>query len=60
LSGVSLGAGPGHLVALVGQGLYASLYQEQFEGGHVQWRCPDGDIMTDGTVRPRDPQPTSS
>jgi hypothetical protein len=38
-------------------GLYASLYQEQFEGGHVQWRCPDGDIMTDGTLRPRDPQP---
>jgi hypothetical protein len=39
-------------------GLYASLYQEQFEGGQVQWRCPDVDIMTDGTVRPRDPQPT--
>jgi hypothetical protein len=42
------------------EGLYASLYEEQFEGGHVQWRCPDGDIMTDGTVRPRDPQPASS
>ena len=41
-------------------GLYASLYQEQFEGGQVQWRCPDGDIMTDGTVRPRDPQPAKS
>jgi ATP-binding cassette, subfamily B, bacterial len=41
-------------------GLYASLYQEQFEGGQVQWRCPDGDIMTDGTVRQRDPQPTKS
>ena len=41
-------------------GLYASLYTEQFEGGRVQWRCPDGDIMTDGTVRPRDPQPTES
>ena len=39
-------------------GLYASLYTEQFEGGRVQWRCPDGDIMTDGTVRPREPQPT--
>ena len=38
-------------------GLYASLYQEQFEGGRVQWRCPDGDIMADGTVRPREPQP---
>jgi ATP-binding cassette subfamily B protein len=41
-------------------GLYASLYQEQFEGGRVQWRCPDGDIMTDGTVRPREPQPAES
>ena len=41
-------------------GLYASLYTEQFEGGRVQWRCPDGDIMTDGTVRPREPQPTET
>jgi ATP-binding cassette subfamily B protein len=39
-------------------GLYASLYEEQFEGGRVQWRCPDGDIMADGTVRPHEPQPT--
>jgi ATP-binding cassette, subfamily B, bacterial len=38
-------------------GLYASLYQEQFEGGKVQWRCPDGDIMTDGTIRHRQTQP---
>jgi ATP-binding cassette subfamily B protein len=38
-------------------GLYASLYEEQFEGGQVQWRCPDGDVMADGTVRPREPQP---
>jgi len=26
----------------------------------VQWRCPDGDIMADGTVRPREPQPVKS
>jgi ATP-binding cassette subfamily B protein len=32
-------------------GLYASLYQEQFEGGRIQWRCDDGDILTDGTIR---------
>jgi len=38
-------------------GLYASLYQEQFEGGKVQWRCPDGDILTDGTIRHRQAQP---
>ena len=38
-------------------GLYASLYQEQFEDGRVQWRCPDGDVLTDGTVRQREAQP---
>ncbi|HEV2374014.1 MAG TPA: ABC transporter ATP-binding protein [Streptosporangiaceae bacterium] len=38
-------------------GLYASLYQEQFEGGRVQWRCPDGDVMADGTLRHRETQP---
>ena len=38
-------------------GVYASLYQEQFEGGKVQWRCPDGDIMADGTIRHRQTQP---
>src|SRR6266851_4645719 len=43
---------------LLGQGgLYASLYQEQFEGGKIQWRCPDGDIMADGTIRHRQTQP---
>jgi ATP-binding cassette, subfamily B, bacterial len=34
-------------------GLYATLYQEQFDGGRVQWRCSDGDVLTDGTVRQR-------
>jgi ATP-binding cassette, subfamily B, bacterial len=38
-------------------GLYAELYQEQFEGGRVQWRCPDGDVLADGTVRERAAQP---
>jgi ATP-binding cassette, subfamily B, bacterial len=38
-------------------GLYASLYQEQFEGGRVQWHCTDGDVLTDGTVRQRESQP---
>jgi ATP-binding cassette, subfamily B, bacterial len=38
-------------------GLYASLYEEQFEGGRVQARCADGDIMADGTVRQRTPEP---
>ncbi len=34
-------------------GLYASLYQEQFEGGNVQWQCTGGDVMADGTIRHR-------
>jgi ATP-binding cassette, subfamily B, bacterial len=38
-------------------GLYASLYQEQFDGGNVQWRCADGDILADGSVRHREAQP---
>jgi ATP-binding cassette, subfamily B, bacterial len=37
-------------------GVYASLYQDSFEGGKVQWRCPDGDIMADGTIRHRETQ----
>jgi ATP-binding cassette subfamily B protein len=36
-------------------GLYASLYEEQFEGGRVQARCTDGDVLADGTVRQREP-----
>jgi ATP-binding cassette, subfamily B, bacterial len=38
-------------------GVYASLYQEQFEGGKIQWQCTGGDIMTDGTIRHRQTQP---
>jgi hypothetical protein len=41
-------------------GLYETLYEEQFEGGQVQWRCPDGDVMADGTVRSREPEPVES
>ena len=43
---------------LLGQrGLYASLYNEQFEGGKVQWCCEDGDVMADGSVRKRETLP---
>ena len=31
-------------------GLYASLYRQQFGGGAVQARCADGLLLTDGTV----------
>jgi ATP-binding cassette subfamily B protein len=33
-------------------GLYASLYREQFGGGQVQARCADGLVLADGTVIP--------
>jgi ATP-binding cassette subfamily B protein len=33
------------------RGLYAELYNEQFEGGRVQWCCEGGDVMADGSVR---------
>ena len=32
-------------------GLYADLYNEQFEGGRVQWSCEGGEVMADGSVR---------
>jgi hypothetical protein len=38
-------------------GVYTSLYQEQFDGGKVQWRCPDGDVMADGTTPHHQTQP---
>ena len=38
-------------------GLYAELYNEQFEGGRVQWCCDGGDVMADGSVRKRETQP---
>ncbi len=46
-----------HRTLLRQAGLYASLYQEQFEGGKVQWRCADGDVLADGTIRHRQTQP---
>jgi ATP-binding cassette subfamily B protein len=42
-----------HRELLAEGGLYASLYREQFESGRVQWRCSDGDVLVDGTVRER-------
>jgi ATP-binding cassette, subfamily B, bacterial len=33
-------------------GLYASLYRQQFGGGAVQARCADGLLLADGTVIP--------
>jgi ATP-binding cassette subfamily B protein len=55
-SGHVVESGP-HRDLLRQGGLYASLYNEQFEGGRVQWHCADGDVLTDGTVRARSAQP---
>jgi ATP-binding cassette subfamily B protein len=46
-----------HRSLLRQDGVYASLYQAQFDGGKVQWQCTGGDIMADGTIRHRQPQP---
>jgi ATP-binding cassette, subfamily B, bacterial len=40
-----------HRTLLREGGLYADLYNEQFEGGRVQWCCEGGDVMADGSVR---------
>ncbi len=52
-SGRVVESGP-HRDLLRQGGLYATLYNEQFEGGRVQWCCDGGDVMADGTVRKRE------
>ena len=39
-----------HAELLAQGGLYAKLYDEQFDGGRVQARCDDGVIYTDDEV----------
>ena len=39
-----------HIELLARGGLYASLYEEQFEGGKVECYCEDGVVMTDGNI----------
>ena len=39
-----------HIELLAQGGLYASLYEEQFEGGKVECYCEDGIVMTDGNI----------
>src|SRR6201994_2209018 len=46
-----------HRELLGRRGLYAELYNEQFEGGRVQWCCEGGDVMADGSVRKRETLP---
>ena len=39
-----------HTELLARGGLYARLYEEQFEGGEVECYCEDGVVMTDGNI----------
>jgi len=41
----------GHAELVDAGGLYARLYQEQFEGGRVEARCADGVVYSDGTCQ---------
>jgi ATP-binding cassette, subfamily B, bacterial len=41
-------------------GLYASLYRQQFAGGAVQARCADGLLLADGTVIPAAADPAGA
>ena len=39
-----------HAQLLAKQGLYAMLYQEQFDGGNIEIRCEDGVVFSDGKI----------
>ena len=49
-----------HGALVAAGGLYARLYEEQFEGGRVEARCADGVVFTDGTCRFDDSATTSA
>ncbi len=37
-------------------GLYARLYQQQFDGGRVEARCADGFVLTNGDIVGAEPR----
>ena len=39
-----------HTELLAGGGLYAHLYEEQFDGGQVECYCEDGVVLSDGQI----------
>ncbi|MCH7621713.1 MAG: ATP-binding cassette domain-containing protein, partial [Chloroflexi bacterium] len=39
-----------HAELLARGGLYAALYEEQFQGGRVECQCQDGMVLTDGNI----------
>ena len=47
-----------HAQLLAKQGLYAMLYQEQFDGGNIECRYDDGVVFSDGKIAfTEDPRP---
>ena len=45
-----------HLELLARGGLYAHLYEEQFEGGRVECYCEDGVVLSDGKILYPEPE----
>ena len=45
-----------HLELLARAGLYARLYEEQFQGGDVECYCEDGVVLSDGNIRYPEPE----
>ena len=43
-----------HTELLAKGGLYAKLYNEQFDGGRIEAHCEDGVVYTDGSIVPAD------
>ena len=39
-----------HAVLLARGGLYAGLYEQQFQGGRVECHCEDGMVLSDGSI----------
>ena len=45
-----------HLELLARGGLYARLYDDQFEGGRIECYCEDGVVLSDGNIRHPEPE----
>lgn len=45
-----------HLELLARGGLYAQLYEEQFESGRVECYCEDGVVLSDGSILQPEPE----
>ena len=55
-AGLSAGGLTAHYAAAPRQRVHVAV-PGAVRGGKVQWRCPNGDIMANGTIRHRQTQP---